>query len=184
MLRTISFFAVIALLLVGVWFGITQNRTQIINQENVEEEIFDSEEIEEQDIQEQQDQVESDTNENSIKTPTDTELQAHTWIWKETQMNDGTTITPNQPDAFSVTFTKEGNLSGQTDCNGFGGSYTTNQGQISFGPFMSTLMYCEDSQEDEFVKMVTESTSYMFDSNDNLVLLIKYDSGSVLFEKE
>jgi heat shock protein HslJ len=110
-------------------------------------------------------------------------IKKYIWVWQETQLNDGSVITPNTSDVFSVTFDNEGNVSGATDCNGFGGTYKLDKQMIEFGPFIQTLMYCEGSQEQEFVRMISDSTSYTFDQEDNLILLIKYDSGSVLFKK-
>lgn len=106
------------------------------------------------------------------------------WIWEKTIMNDGTIRSPRKPGVFSITFGFDGRLSGTTDCNGFGGDYTLgSDGIISFGPFMSTMMYCEGSQESMFTKDVTESTRIMLDQNGNVVLLLNYDSGSVIFIK-
>jgi hypothetical protein len=48
----------------------------------------------------------------------------------------------------------------------------------------STLMYCEGSQESEFIRMVSSANQVFFDSNNNLVLLLPYDSGSVMFIKK
>ena len=47
---------------------------------------------------------------------------------------------------------------------------------------MSTQMFCENSQEKDFTKMLTETDSYMFTSKGELVLILKYDSGSVIFK--
>lgn len=109
-----------------------------------------------------------------------------TWIWQETQFNDGKIVKPKKAGMFTLTFNSaEGRVSGKTDCNGFGGSYTAGAGNVlSFGPFMSTLMFCEDSQEAEFVKMVNDSNQYTFTTAGDLVLMLKLDSGSVIFKKQ
>lgn len=112
-------------------------------------------------------------------------VKGHTWVWERTEMNDGTVTTPRQAGRYSVMFGNDGRLTGRTSCNGFGGEYQLgSDGVVSFGPFMSTLMYCEGSQENEFVKMVTESDRYLLTSDGKLVLNIKYDSGSVIFRKQ
>jgi heat shock protein HslJ len=108
-------------------------------------------------------------------------LQAHSWIWKETQMNDDTIIKPKEAGSFTLTFDAEGRVSGQTDCNGFGGTYTVTDGVLEMGPFMMTKMYCEGSQEMEFQGMLDESVSFMFTDAGELVLMLPYDSGSVIF---
>ncbi len=119
---------------------------------------------------------------NTLESP---EKLAGTWIWEQTVMNNDTVVTPIQKGAFALTFDIENNtVSGKTDCNGFGGNYTITEGGIEFGPLAMTEMYCENSQEQEFVNMITESNGYMFDDQENLVLLLQMDSGSVMFSKE
>lgn len=113
------------------------------------------------------------------------DITSHTWVWEKTLMNDGSTIVPNKTDRFTLTFGTDGNVSGTTDCNGFFGSYELGaDGMITFSEFGSTMMYCEGSQEMVFTRYIADSTQYMFDTNKNLILLIKYDSGSVLFKKQ
>jgi heat shock protein HslJ len=55
---------------------------------------------------------------------------------------------------------------------------------MNIGPLASTKMFCENSQEDVFTKAITQSNKYMIDGSGNLVLLLAYDSGSVLFKKQ
>lgn len=109
-----------------------------------------------------------------------------TWVWVETQMNDGKVVRPQKPGLYTIRFNSaEGKLEGKTDCNGFGGSYTAGAvNTLSFGSFMSTLMFCEGSQEAEFSKMVIESDRYTFTPAGDLVLMLKFDSGSVIFKKK
>lgn len=133
-------------------------------------------------------QVAPNTNTN-INTSTDTEtlslLAANEWVWEKTVMNDDTVIEPNQPGAFSLTFTADGRVSGTTDCNGFNAPYElAADRQISFGPAAMTLMFCEGSQEDIFLQNVTTSTGVYFDQSGNLALMLPFDSGSVLFTKK
>ncbi len=109
-------------------------------------------------------------------------LLSYSWVWRETRMNDGTVISPKQAGLFVLTFDAEGSVSGQTDCNGFGGSYTVTDGVLSMSEFMMTMMYCEGSQEMEFQKMLSEPVAYMFTEKEELVLMLPFDSGSVIFE--
>jgi heat shock protein HslJ/membrane-bound inhibitor of C-type lysozyme len=71
------------------------------------------------------------------------------WIWKQAIIS-GEVVTAQKPEEFSVTFTAEGQVTGDTDCNGFGGTYTQDTTTLTLGDFMSTLMFCEDSQEEVF----------------------------------
>lgn len=103
------------------------------------------------------------------------------WIWLRTEMSDGKVTTPKRPEAFSLTFGKDGKVSITTDCNSMGGDYKTNGPEIIFGNLFSTLMFCEGSQEQEFSKDLGEVQLYMFTSKGELVLMLKYDSGSMIF---
>lgn len=108
-------------------------------------------------------------------------LTAHPWVWQETLMNDDTRIVPQDADAFVLTFTDEGKMTGATDCNSFGGSYSVTDGLLTMGPFFMTKMYCEGSQEMEFQGMLDEPVTFMFTDAGELVLMLPYDSGSVIF---
>jgi heat shock protein HslJ len=114
--------------------------------------------------------------------PSKMTLDMKTWNWIKTIYNDDTTIIPKISNRFTITFKKDGTFSARTDCNGIGGNYSINENKITFGQMISTQMYCEGSQENDFRKSLTETSSYMFTSKGELVLLLKYDSGSVIFK--
>jgi len=103
------------------------------------------------------------------------------WIWISALYNDGKNITPKNANAFTLTFSNDGVFSATTDCNSIGGIYTTKDGKITFNEMRSTLMYCEGSQESEFVKLLNNASSYHFTSRGELILDLKFDSGSVIF---
>jgi heat shock protein HslJ len=108
-------------------------------------------------------------------------LQAKTWTWVTTVYNNDTAQTPNEADAFTMTFTDEGRVRVTTDCNNMQGSYAVNDHRIEFSQMAATRMYCEGSQEDLFAKMLENVTSYFIDDDGRLILELKYDSGSVIF---
>lgn len=111
----------------------------------------------------------------------DAQLTNRTWTWVRTEMNDGSVIEPRNPEEFTITLADNGQVTGTTDCNDFTGTYTTGEGGLlSFEPFVSTMMLCENSQETDFVSRLQEVQSYMFNEG-QLVLLIKMDSGSITF---
>ncbi len=112
-------------------------------------------------------------------------LADSSWNWVSTGMSNSTTITPSKKDLFSLTFTNDGKVSGTTDCNSFSGTYTKGENNmITFSEFASTQMYCEGSQESAFIDMISKTDHFMFTNDGNLILLLKYDSGSVLFKKK
>lgn len=109
-------------------------------------------------------------------------LGMKTWNWVRTAYNNDTEVRPRDEKTFTLTL-KSGNMfSATTDCNGVGGEYAVNGNKIIFTRMMSTLMYCENSQEGDFVKMLEGVTSYFFTGKGELVLELKYDSGTVIFK--
>jgi heat shock protein HslJ len=114
-----------------------------------------------------------------------TDIYSGTWVWEKTIMNDDTTIMPNQAEAFTLTFVIGGRVSGETDCNGFTGNFAiTQDGSITFNQLASTEMFCQDSQENIFLDEIQNVDRYLFDKSGNLVLNLKFDSGSIYFKKQ
>jgi heat shock protein HslJ len=121
---------------------------------------------------------------DSVKSeaaPASTTLTIKTWSWVEALYNDGRTIIPVKP-VFTLTFSKDGTFSAKTDCNNIFGRYTANEGTIAFTNIGMTKMFCEASQEQEFLTFLQNSTSYHFAPDGKLILDLKFDSGSVVFK--
>jgi hypothetical protein len=116
--------------------------------------------------------------------PSVMKLDMKKWILVEALFNDGRTFVPKRPGVFTLSLMPTGTFSATTDCNGVGGSYTTSNDpdkRIQFTDMVSTLMYCENSQEAEFVQLLQNTSSYHFTSRGELILDLKFDSGSVVF---
>jgi heat shock protein HslJ len=111
------------------------------------------------------------------------ELATGTWVWEKMAM-DGKTVAPKKPGVFTLTFTPDGRVSGTTDCNSFGGSYTAEDGTLSFGPLMSTKMYCEGSQEQLYTDVLTRSSHTIVLSEGTLTLSVPGGSTEMLFTKK
>jgi heat shock protein HslJ len=109
-------------------------------------------------------------------------LSMKTWVWRETNLNDGSVVTPAKPEAFSLTFADDGSFSATTDCNGVGGQYVTDGPALTFSDMMSTLMYCEGSQETDFVGYLSNTSGYHFTTKGELILDLKFDSGAVVLK--
>lgn len=110
-------------------------------------------------------------------------LEAGIWVWQATTIGDEVTeASSTKP--FTLRFNKdEDRVEGTTDCNNFSGPYFVGpDNALSFGPFMSTLMYCEGSQETEFAQAVASTTSFFFTGSGALVL--EFDGGSVLLGQQ
>jgi heat shock protein HslJ len=104
------------------------------------------------------------------------------WEWVTTETNDGTVVKPRVAGKFSLTFGTDGQVSIGTDCNSMSSKYTAKDKTLVFGPIMSTKMYCEGSQEDVFARNLENIASYFFTSKGELILEIKYDSGTMTFK--
>lgn len=113
--------------------------------------------------------------------PARMKLDMKTWKWVGTTYSDGKKITPRDPERFVLTFKDSKTFSASTDCNGVGGEYLASGNKISFERMISTMMYCEGSQESEFSKSLSEVASYHFTSKGELVFDLKYDSGVMVF---
>jgi heat shock protein HslJ len=108
-------------------------------------------------------------------------LSMKSWNWINTTYSDDKGVTPKVPGKFTLTLKTDKTFSATTDCNGVGGEYTVKGNQISFTKMMSTLMFCEGSQEADFSKMLAEVQNFLFTSKGELVLGLQMDSGSVFF---
>lgn len=109
-------------------------------------------------------------------------LGMKTWEWVSALYNDGKELRPKQLGKFTITFSDGGKFSATTDCNQVGGSYTADSRTVSFGPMVSTKMYCEGSQEAEFTALLGKAQSYHFTSKGELIIDLKFDSGSAVFK--
>lgn len=103
------------------------------------------------------------------------------WQWLQTQMSDDTLVTPRQVEAFTLVLREDGVVMGTSDCNRFSGSYTAVENKLVFGNMAATRMYCEHSQEADFLKQLSAVESYFIDGEGRLVLQLKFDSGSMIF---
>jgi heat shock protein HslJ len=108
-------------------------------------------------------------------------LTMKTWNWVRTDNADGSKVLPKKADTFTLTFKKEGTFSAKTDCNGVGGEYKTSGSALSFEKMMSTLMFCEGSQEQEYSSMITAVSGYHFTGKGELILELKDKKGTATF---
>jgi heat shock protein HslJ len=110
-------------------------------------------------------------------------LQMHPWTWIKTVFNNDTAKEPKRAGDFTLSFTKEGQVSGTSDCNNFHGTVTVEKHKIHFGENMAmTRKFCADSQEMEFIGMLQNASSFFFTSRGQLIIELKYDSGSMFFQ--
>jgi heat shock protein HslJ len=124
---------------------------------------------------------ETDINEDENVENPSTSLQKKTWEWVSAKYGDGREVAPNSAGVFMLTFNADGSFSATTDCNGVGGSYISDGESITFSDMVSTLMFCEDSQESLFTDLLKNTSSYQFDESGALLLKLS-DSGLATFQ--
>jgi len=108
-------------------------------------------------------------------------LTGPVWKWTTTQMNDGSRLTPGDPNRYLIEFLADGHVAVQADCNRVAGTYTVNGNQLAVTLGPSTLAACPPgSLGDEFVRQLGNIRSY-FSKGENLILEIKMESGSMIF---
>ena len=113
--------------------------------------------------------------------PSKMTLTMKTWNWIKALYNNGQQIVPQDSKRFTLTFLPEGRFTATTDCNSIIGNYEVKKNAISFEQTATTQRYCKGSQEREFAGLLADSASYHFTSKGELILDLKFDSGSVIF---
>lgn len=104
------------------------------------------------------------------------------WKWVKTTTTKNGIITPKQKDLFVLTF-QSGSFSSGTDCNTLGGSYVVGKGTLSFKNIVSTLMFCDGSQEGEYGAMLGSVESYTINTKGELLLTLSDGAGVMTFTK-
>ncbi len=123
------------------------------------------------------------TNTNEIVVPKKKEITDIKWIWRELNMNDGTKIVTKNDKSF-ITFSLDDKLGVSSDCNKGSAFYKIKGKNLDISPVLSTKMYCgKESTEKQFFESLKAASSY-FTQNGKLVIQLKMDTGSMIFEKE
>lgn len=103
------------------------------------------------------------------------------WKWEGIFYGDGRKILPKN-DKFSLELKENNTFFAQTDCNNISGEYKVLGSQILFDKMISTLMYCDDSQELHFSKALSMAESFKFTSKGEFIINLKSNSGYILFK--
>lgn len=84
------------------------------------------------------------------------------WEWVRTDRTTGAD-TEAPAGKFVITFGADGTASSATDCNSMSGPYSIDGESLSFGPMMSTLMFCENSVETYYSGDLEQVSSFVVD---------------------
>ena len=105
------------------------------------------------------------------------------WSWKETILLSGEHVQAPAGDRFVLSFGEDGHVKSSTDCNTMSGSYVVNGEVLSFGPMMSTMMFCEGSKEGVYGEALALTNSYTIKGSE-LHLNLNRDFGTMIFVKK
>lgn len=86
----------------------------------------------------------------------------------------------------SIEFKSDGTLGGNVGCNGFGGDYDVDGNTITFGPIVSTLMFCEGpvgEQETTTFNVFFESATFVLDG-DTLTITSADDASVIVLARK
>lgn len=105
------------------------------------------------------------------------------WRWVRFEDTAGLNdITVADPSLYTLTFMEDGTYAIQLDCNTGTGSYTVENGSITIQPATTTLAACgKDSLANDFILLLEDVVTFVFDDNGNLVLNLRLDGGNVVF---
>ncbi len=98
-------------------------------------------------------------------------LIAEKWMWDSSLLRSGVSISPSRKNIFGLAFKQDGTVSIYTDCNSAGGKYTLKGNSLNIENIYQTEMYCEGSQESEYLSGFAGVRKFEFTSLGQLVLL-------------
>jgi putative lipoprotein len=67
---------------------------------------------------------------------------------------------------------EKGQAGGNGSCNSFGGAYEAGNGKLTFGPLMSTLMYCENTMEQETAYLAALQDAAGYEIKNGILLIL------------
>ena len=106
------------------------------------------------------------------------------WRWLGTRYNNDTESRPADPARYTLRLQPDGTVRIRADCNGAGGVYRLQKSRIGIETTHSTLAACEpDSLERAFLRDLSAASGY-FMKDGKLFLDLKYDSGTMEFERQ
>ena len=109
------------------------------------------------------------------------ELNDISWEWESLELNDGSTVTVDDPTKYTLVLREDGTFYGMADCNSVQGAYTMEDSSITIEPGPTTLAFCgEDSLDTMYLERLETVVTYVL-SEGKLYLNLMYDSGNMVF---
>lgn len=105
--------------------------------------------------------------------------------WSLVSFGPASSQMPAVPDVETSIEFKDGQMSGNVGCNGFGGEYSVDGDTITFGPVVSTMMYCEAvaEQESGTLAVFHEKATFALDG-DKLTITSADGASAIVLERK
>jgi len=105
------------------------------------------------------------------------------WYWLGFQGSDGTNITVDDPDKYSLQLMPDGSARMKADCNTASGTYSLSGSSLQIDVQTSTQAACpEGSLSDQYLKYLDSTASYVLDNN-RLNIALAADAGVMRFSQ-
>jgi heat shock protein HslJ len=112
----------------------------------------------------------------------DTQLKNTVWRWRSSESATGK-MTIEKPENYQLEFMADGKIGVKADCNIGGGSYTTEDNNISFARIFTTKIFCgEKSLDSRFLRGLESARNFRVEGN-NLFIGGKGENGTMQFFK-
>lgn len=105
------------------------------------------------------------------------------WVWEHTLLKNGERIEAKTGQKFLLSFPSAEKYISSTDCNSVSGNVIVDREVVSFGEGASTKMFCENSQEQEYIRDLLLTNAYSIE-RDTLLLNLNRDYGTMTFTRK
>ena len=103
-----------------------------------------------------------------------------TGAWALVSYGDASHPTAALPGVDTSIQFKDGQMSGNVGCNGFGGEYKLDGNTLAFGPVMSTLMFCEATSDQEQGVLALFAADTVLQLSGDVLTITSADGASVV----
>ncbi len=111
-------------------------------------------------------------------------LTKNVWQWQNLVGRGDTFLRPVNSNIFNMSFNKDGKVLAATNCADLSGDYQLVGDKISITNLNVAKKFCDNPAGEIFTQSLKEVISLAFDKDNNLVLFLKNNSGSMSFGKK
>jgi len=103
------------------------------------------------------------------------------WAWQRSTSNNVTTVTPANPERYTIEFMPGSRMNLRAECNRGQSEYSLDGGRVVLSPIALTKILCPPGTKDrEFLADLAEVKGYEL-SNGELVLLLRNEGATMRF---